>query len=201
LYTFAAGETKQDVTLGIDSGYLHIGLSAMTDKEELFSGSLMLRKDIVKLNSERSSYRRCRRSRKTWYRPVRFLNRKKADGWLAPSLQHKEKSHKRIIEKIEQIYNIHYDTFRRWFFMEYVEPIRDRKKIDDIKKILKATNLRNYCLFILGINSDLRICDLLNLKIKDVLDEKRKIKDRITIREQKTGKVKNFPIAIQQKKH
>ena len=84
--------------------------------------------------------------------------------------------------------------------MEYVEPIRNRKTIDDIKKILKATNLRNYCLFILGINSGLRICDLLNLKIKDVLDEKRKIKDRITIREQKTGKVKNFPIADTAKK-
>ena len=33
--------------------------------------------------------------------------------------------------------------------MEYVEPIRDRKKINAIKKILKATNLRNYCLFTL----------------------------------------------------
>ena len=84
--------------------------------------------------------------------------------------------------------------------MEYVEPIRDRKKIDDIKKILKATNLRDYCLFTLGINSGLRICDLLNLKIKDVMDKKRKIKDRITIREQKTGKVKNFPIADTAKK-
>jgi N6-L-threonylcarbamoyladenine synthase len=101
--TIATGETKQDVTLGIDSGYLHIGLSAITEKEELFSGTVMLRKNIVKLNSERSSYRRCRRSRKTWYRPVRFLNRNKEEGWLAPSLQHKEKSHKRIIEKLEKI--------------------------------------------------------------------------------------------------
>jgi len=56
--------------------------------------------------------------------------------------------------------------------MEYVEPIRNRKTIDDIKKILKATNLRDYCLFTLGINSGLRICDLLNLKIKDVMDKK-----------------------------
>jgi integrase len=84
--------------------------------------------------------------------------------------------------------------------VEYVEPIQDRKKIDDIKKILKATNLRDYCLFTLGINSGLRICDLLNLKIKDVMDKKRKIKDRITIREQKTGKIKNFPIADTAKK-
>ncbi|MEQ8221825.1 MAG: RNA-guided endonuclease IscB [Candidatus Eremiobacterota bacterium] len=101
--TIATGETKQGITLGIDSGYLHIGLSAITEKEELFSASVMLRKDIVKLKSERRTYRKCRRNRKTWYRPVRFLNRKKEEGWLAPSLQHKEKSHKRIIEKLEKI--------------------------------------------------------------------------------------------------
>ncbi len=63
----------------------------------------MLRKDIVKLNSERKSYRKSRRSRKTWYRPVRFSNRKKEDGWVAPSLQNKEDSHIRIIEELEQI--------------------------------------------------------------------------------------------------
>lgn len=101
--TIATGETKQNVTLGIDSGYLHIGLSAITEKKELFSGSVTLRKDIVKLNSGRKSYRKSRRSRKTWYRPVRFSNRKKEEGWLAPSLEHKEKSHKRIIEQLEQI--------------------------------------------------------------------------------------------------
>jgi len=84
--------------------------------------------------------------------------------------------------------------------MEYVEPIRDKKKINNIKKILRATNLRNYCLFTLGINSGLRISDLLHLKIEDVMDMKRKIKDRITLREQKTGKVKNFPIADTAKK-
>lgn len=97
-------------------------------------------------------------------------------------------------------YNIHYDIFRGWIFMEYVEPIRDKKKIDDIKKILKVTNLRDYCLFTLGINSGLRISDLLNLKVEDVMDKKRKVKDRITLREQKTGKIKNFPIADTAKK-
>lgn len=79
--------------------------------------------------------------------------------------------------------------------MEFVQPIRDKKKIDSIKKILKATSLRDHCLFILGINSGLRISDLLKLKISDVINEKQKIKDRIAIREKKTGKYKNFPIS------
>lgn len=79
--------------------------------------------------------------------------------------------------------------------MEFVQPIRDKKKIDSIKKILKSTSLRDHCLFILGINSGLRISDLLKLQVTDVLTNKGKVKDRIAIREKKTGKYKNFPIS------
>lgn len=78
--------------------------------------------------------------------------------------------------------------------MEFVQPIRSGKQIEAIKIILKATNIRDYVLFVLGINSGLRISDILKLKDHDVLDEKGKVKDRIIIREQKTGKSRNFPI-------
>lgn len=77
--------------------------------------------------------------------------------------------------------------------MELVQPIRDKKKIDDMKKILKANNPRDYCLFVMGINSGLRISDLLKLKIEDVVTNG-KIKERIILREQKTNKTKDFPI-------
>ena len=77
--------------------------------------------------------------------------------------------------------------------MEFVQPIRDLKKIDTIKKLLKQQNLRDYCLFVLGINSGLRISDLLKLRISDV-SEKGKIKDRIRLREKKTNKFKDFPL-------
>ncbi len=78
--------------------------------------------------------------------------------------------------------------------MEFVQPIRDLKKIDTIKKLLKQQNLRDYCLFVLGINSGLRISDLLKLRISDVC-EKGKIKDRIRLREKKTNKFKDFPLS------
>ena len=59
-----------------------------------------------------------------------------------------------------------------------------------MKKYLKGQSLRNYLLFVLGINSGLRISDLLNLQVEDVLN-----KDRITLKEKKTGKTKDFPIS------
>ena len=59
----ATGETKQDITLGVDSGSKVIGLSATTDKEELFSAEVVLRNDIVDLLSTRRQNRRIRRNR------------------------------------------------------------------------------------------------------------------------------------------
>lgn len=78
--------------------------------------------------------------------------------------------------------------------MEFVQPIKDVKQIDTIKKLLKQQNLRDYCLFVLGINSGLRISDLLKLTISDV-SENGKIKNRIRLRESKTNKFKDFPIS------
>ncbi len=83
--------------------------------------------------------------------------------------------------------------------MEFVQPIRDIKQIETIKKLLKQQSLRDYCLFVLGINSGLRISDLLKLRISDV-SEKGKVKDRIRLREKKTNKFKDFPISDNAKK-
>lgn len=96
---------KQPITLGVDAGYKIIGLSAVTEKKEVFSGELQLRNDIVELLSVRKCLRAQRRDRKTRYRKVRSLNRvsmKKA-GWIAPSIKYKIETHERIINKIHEI--------------------------------------------------------------------------------------------------
>jgi len=102
--TYRGGEAKQPITLGVDSGFSHIGLSATAKKEELYSAEVQLRDDIVKLNAERKQYRRARRYRKTWYRKKRFLNRgNRPRGWLAPSIQHKLDSHIKAINDVKKI--------------------------------------------------------------------------------------------------
>jgi len=81
--------------------------------------------------------------------------------------------------------------------MEFVQPIRDVKKINAMKKNLlgdQENGLRNHLLFVLGINSGLRISDLLRMKIGDVWDERKGVKGFIVMREKKTGKAKQFPI-------
>lgn len=73
--------------------------------------------------------------------------------------------------------------------MEFVQPIRSKEKIEEIKAVLKENGTRDLLLFSMGINTGLRISDLLKLKVIDV-----KGKTHVEIKEQKTGKVKRFPI-------
>ena len=93
----------ETITLGIDSGYKHIGFSAVTDNKELISGEVVIRTDIPKLNEEKAMYRRKKRN-KLWYRKPRFMNRgNNKEGWFAPSIEHKLYTHIRLIEKLKRI--------------------------------------------------------------------------------------------------
>ena len=99
---YSSNNYKQSVTLGIDPGYKNVGVSAVSEKKELFSAEVGLRTDVVKLLSEKRQYRRTRRNSK-WYRKPRFLNRGIKKGWLAPSVQHRLDSHVKIINSVKEI--------------------------------------------------------------------------------------------------
>ena len=100
----ATGETKQDINLGVDAGSKYIGLSATTEKQELYSAEVEMRTDIVELLATRKANRKTRRNRLR-YRKPRFLNRTstKKKGWLAPSILNKINTHLRMIENIHKI--------------------------------------------------------------------------------------------------
>ena len=96
----------QEVALGVDTGSRHIGLSATTEKKELYSAQVELRTDVSELLTARREFRRGRRGRKhNWYRPARWQNRanEKGNAALPPSVKHKADSHIRAILKVCQI--------------------------------------------------------------------------------------------------
>ena len=95
-------EYTQPITLGVDAGSKIVGISATTEKEELYSAEAVLRNDIVGLLADKRQYRRTRRNRLR-YRKARFLNRKKSKGWLAPSVQHKINSHLCLVAEIHKL--------------------------------------------------------------------------------------------------
>lgn len=100
--TYVATNYTQPITLGVDAGTVHIGLSATSAKEELFAEEVILRKDITDLISARREARRTRRNRLR-YRKLRFSNRRKEDGWLSPSVKQRIDAHLKAIEDVHFI--------------------------------------------------------------------------------------------------
>lgn len=90
----------QPISLGVDAGSKHIGISATTSKKELYAADVELRNDIVDKLSTRREQRRTRRNRLR-YRKARFDNRvsSKHKGWLAPSIENKIQTHLTVVEK------------------------------------------------------------------------------------------------------
>ncbi|MFD0771645.1 site-specific integrase [Bacillus sp. CGMCC 1.60114] len=72
--------------------------------------------------------------------------------------------------------------------MNFVQPLRDPEQIQQIKEYLKEKSERNYILFVMGINTGLRISDILKLKVGDLKGS------HISMREMKTGKQKRIQI-------
>lgn len=73
--------------------------------------------------------------------------------------------------------------------MMEVQPIKDRKVIERIKELMRIDGkAKELLLFVIGINSALRVSDILRLKWGDLKGK------TIKIKEKKTGKWKEFPI-------
>lgn len=77
--------------------------------------------------------------------------------------------------------------------MNLVQPIRDPELLQDIMDYLEGTNYRNYIMFLIGIDTGLRISDILRLRVRDVN------LPHISIREKKTSKQKRILITSELK--
>ncbi len=86
---FETTHYTQPVTVGVDTGSQTMGVAATTGGEVAYQAEVHLRNDIHNKLIQRRKSRRNRRSRKTRYREVRFANRRRKAGWLAPSLRSK----------------------------------------------------------------------------------------------------------------
>ena len=73
--------------------------------------------------------------------------------------------------------------------MNKVEPIRDQKKIEEIKAYLKNWNEKYYMMWLLGSNIGLRVSDIMKIKVDDIAG-----KDHLLFRDEKTNKEHRLPV-------
>lgn len=79
--------------------------------------------------------------------------------------------------------------------MKKADPIRCTEDLTNFKNYYLdiKPNPRNYLMIVLGLNTALRISDILNLKWGDVYDvPNRQVKSHLCIKEHKTGKAKKI---------
>ena len=137
----------QPMTLGVDSGAIHSGYSVANEQREFYSSEVIARDNISYRISDRSMYRRNRRSRKTRYRKPRFNNRKnKKKGWLPPSLEQK------VAVQLNEIDHLHRHFPIETIIVEVAEFDIQKIKNPDIsgkdyqQGTLQGYNIRNYLL-------------------------------------------------------
>ena len=78
--------------------------------------------------------------------------------------------------------------------MRKVEPIRDKAKIEELTSWYKKKSDRDALLFLLGINTALRISDMLPLRYTDVFNGDQLFRDYLIIKVKKTGKTTKFKL-------
>ena len=88
----------QPIEFKMDTGDKHIGVSVCSEKHEFVSAQYDLLKDETERHNDQRKYRRTRRNRRR-YRKPRFDNRKKREGWLAPTPAHKKEAHVHIFKR------------------------------------------------------------------------------------------------------
>lgn len=97
--TYETEGNTQPIELTIDTGYLHVGNSLKTAKHELAAIEVITLMDEKKHHDDRRMYRRQRRNRLRHRKP-RFDNRKRSDGWLAPSIRHRKDCNLYILKRM-----------------------------------------------------------------------------------------------------
>lgn len=95
-------------TVKLDPGSKHTGVAITDNKDSVVMlAEIEHRGHLIKRNiDKRRAVRRNRRNRKTRYRPVRFLNRTKPKGWLAPSVKSRADNIINFIKKYKKLINI-----------------------------------------------------------------------------------------------
>jgi 5-methylcytosine-specific restriction endonuclease McrA len=97
----------QPATVGVDTGSQTVGIAAITNEEVVLQAEVRLRDDITERMRQRRQYRRHRRGHKTRYRKPRWLNRRKTDGWLPPTLQSKAEATIKAVRWVTTLLPVH----------------------------------------------------------------------------------------------
>lgn len=104
----SCGSKDSAYTVKLDPGSKHTGIAIVDDNNQVVMlAEIEHRGHIIKRSlDKRRALRLSRRQRNTRYRPARFLNRTRPEGWLAPSVKSRADNVINFIKKYKKLINI-----------------------------------------------------------------------------------------------
>jgi len=100
------GTEKQSICLAVDPGSKWDGVAVVSEKGVLTCGMLVLPSKVAEKLTQRRQMRRARRYRKMPRRAKRFDNRRRRDGWIAPSQKTKVDFRTKIVDELCRLYPV-----------------------------------------------------------------------------------------------
>jgi len=113
------GTEKQPVCIAVDPGSKWDGLAVVSKNGVLTCAMLVLPSKVAEKLEQRREMRRGRRFRKTPRRAKRFDNRRRPDGWIAPSQKAKVDFRIKITDELCKLYPINRFTVEDVRFNHY----------------------------------------------------------------------------------
>lgn len=139
-------EIETTYRLKIDYGSRHTGLAILRGQEMVWLGQLDHRTDIKERMDKRRAFRRARRNRKTRYRKPRFLNRKRKEGWLPPSLESRVQNIKTWVNRLKKLCPIRYISYENAKFDTQLMRNPEISGIEYQQGTLQGYEVREYLL-------------------------------------------------------
>nr|DAX81628.1 MAG TPA: RRXRR protein [Bacteriophage sp.] len=143
----SCGSRNRAYTVKFDPGSKHTGIAIVDNTNKVVMlAELEHRGHLIKRNlDKRRAVRRSRRQRNTRYRPARFLNRTRPEGWLAPSIKSRSDNLINFIIKYKKLINITKVMIEHVSFdTAQMSSDTDLNKTDYQKGPLYNTNLRDF---------------------------------------------------------
>jgi 5-methylcytosine-specific restriction endonuclease McrA len=137
---------EHEYRLKIDYGSKTTGMAILSGSKVIWLAQLNHRTNIKELMDKRRNYRRRRRVSNLRYRAPRYLNRRRAAGWLPPSLQSRVNNIASWVGKLRQICPITHISYEHCKFDTQLMRNPEISGIEYMQGTLHGYEIREYLL-------------------------------------------------------
>lgn len=139
-------KNKQEYRLKIDYGSKHTGLAILQNNNVIWLAQIDHRTDIKKKLDDRRMFRSNRRNRRTRYRKPRFLNRKRKEGWIPPSLESRVNNIKTWVNRLQKLIPLTHISYENVKFDTQLMRNSEISGIEYQQGALQGYEIREYLL-------------------------------------------------------